>query len=325
MGFANITGRVLVTGANGFVGSALVQYLASRARVSAASRHGHLLYPKGVVAALLTEEGVLSDESVLHDVQVVVHCAGRAHVMRERAADPLVEFRRVNVANTLALAKQASLAGVERFVFLSSVKVHGEQAEPNRPFRADHLPAPQDAYALSKLEAELALRELAAETGLEVVIIRMPLVYGPGVKANFHTMLRWVSAGVPLPFGALCNRRSLIALDNLVSLIEACIWHPDATGQVLLASDGVDLSTADLLRQLAQGMGRRLRLLSIPPALLGAAAAVAGRKHYWQRLGGSLCIDAEPTRRLLGWAPPVDARVALERTASAFVAGDGWR
>lgn len=324
MGFPNVTGRVLVTGANGFVGSALVRYLAARASVSAASRHRHLVYPDGVVTALLTEEGALSDESALQGVQVVVHCAGRAHVMRERATDPLVQFRRVNVANTLALAKQASLAGVKRFVFLSSVKVHGEQTEPNRPFRADDPPAPQDAYALSKLEAELALRALSAETGLQVVIIRMPLVYGPGVKANFHTMLRWVRAGVPLPFGALRNRRSLIALDNLVSLIEVCTWHPDAAGQVLLASDGVDLSTADLLRQLAQGMERPSRLLRVPPVLLGVTASVVGRKHLWQRLGGSLCVDMEPTRRLLGWAPPVDARVALQQTARAFVAGEGW-
>lgn len=316
--------RILLTGSSGFVGAAVMRQLQ-------AGRGIELVLPvrpaaaSGLPGQVMIEriDGTTDWTGLLEKVDVVIHCAARVHVMHESGADPLAAFRAVNVEGTLNLARAAAQAGVRRFIFLSSVKVHGESTA-GRPFRADDRPAPADPYGVSKLEAEQALQELARLAGMQWVVIRPPLVYGPGVKANFHTMLRWVRAGVPLPFGALRNRRSLIALDNLVSLIEVCTWHPDADGQVLLASDGVDLSTADLLLQLAQGMDRPSRLVRVPPVVLGVAASVVGRKHLWQRLGGSLCVDMEPTRRLLGWTPPVDAGVALQRTARAFVAGEGW-
>ncbi|MTI93171.1 NAD-dependent epimerase/dehydratase family protein [Stutzerimonas stutzeri] len=245
--------RILLTGSSGFVGSALAQALAERPL-------GELVLPvRSVVEGrpAIGEIGAATDWSALLDgVEVVVHCAARVHVMRETDADPLAAFRAVNVQGTLRLAESAAAAGVRRFIFLSSVKVHGE-ASGERPFRASDPPAPADAYGLSKLEAEQGLRELSARTGMELVIIRPPLVYGPGVKANFRSMMRWLARGVPLPLGAIHNRRSLVALDNLVDLIRSCITHPQAAGQIFLVSDGEDLSTSELLRRLGRALANK--------------------------------------------------------------------
>lgn len=254
----------------------------------------------------------------LSGVQAVVHCAARVHIMADTSADPLAEFRRVNVDGTLALARQAAAAGVRRFVLLSSVKVHGEATAPGHPFHADDAPRPEDAYGLSKHEAEQALRHLAAETGLEVVVVRSPLVYGPGVKANFAQLMRAVALGVPLPLGALHNRRSLVGLDNLVDLLRVCLDHPAAANQTFLVSDGEDLSTTELVHRLGRALGRPARLLPVPAPLLRAGAALLGRRAAVDRLCGSLQVDIASTRARLGWTPPVSVDEGLRRAAAGL-------
>ena len=248
----------------------------------------------------------------------MVHTAARVHLLRDGAADPLAAFRRVNVQGTLDLAQQAAAAGVRRLVFISSVKVHGETTALGTPYFADDAPAPRDAYGSSKMEAEDGLRSIAATSGMEVVIIRPPLVYGPGVKANFQVMLRWLSRGMPLPLGAIHNQRSLVALDNLVDLIVTCTHHPAAANQTFLVSDGEDMSTTQLLRRLGQAMGRPARLIPVPPALLKAGAAMLGKPGLAQRLCGSLQVDITKTRQLLGWSPPISVDEGLRRAAKGF-------
>lgn len=215
----------------------------------------------------------------LAGADVVVHTAARAHVMADATADPMSEYCRVNVDGTRALARQAAEQGVRRVVFISSIKVNGDWTEPVLCFAADDEPSPGDAYGVLKFEAEQAFREIGADTGMEVVIIRPPLVYGPGVKGNFASMMRWVKKGVPLPFGAVNNRRSLVALDNLVDLVTTCIDHPAAANEVFLVSDGEDLSTTDLLRRVGNAMDSPARLMPVPPRLLEAAAALLGKRE----------------------------------------------
>jgi UDP-glucose 4-epimerase len=235
--------------------------------------------------------------------------------MADKAADPLEEFRRVNVQGTLNLARQAAAAGVRRFVFISSIKVNGEATQLGRSFTADDAPAPLDAYGVSKMEAEQGLRELAAQTGMEVIIIRPPLVYGPGVKANFAAMMRWLQRGVPLPLGAIHNQRSLVALDNLVDLIVTCHTHPAAANQTFLVSDGEDVSTSELLRRMGQALDRPARLLPVPQSWLKLAAAMVGKSDVAQRLCGSLQVDISKTRQLLSWTPPLSLDQGLKRAA----------
>ena len=255
----------------------------------------------------------------LQGVDAVVHCAARVHVMQDDATDPLQAYREVNVNGTLKLASQAAQAGVRRFVFVSSIKVNGEFTEVGKPFTADDVPAPEDHYGVSKHEAEELLRQNAAETGMEVVIIRPPLVYGPGVKANFESMMRWLARGVPVPLAAVTeNRRSLVALDNLVDLIITCLSHPAAANQTLLVSDGEDLSTAQLLKRTGAAMGHPARLFYVPPALLKLGATVLNKPGIYQRLCGSLQLDIAKTRQLLGWTPPVSVVEGLRRAAEGF-------
>jgi nucleoside-diphosphate-sugar epimerase len=239
--------------------------------------------------------------------------------MHDESSDPLAEFRKVNVEGTLNLARQAAEAGVRRFIFISSIKVNGEGTPLGSPYRADAQPQPADSYGISKMEAEQGLRALAAETGMEVVIIRPTLVYGPGVKANFLSMMRWLHKGVPLPFGAIHNQRSLVALDNLVDLIVTCIDHPAAANQTFLVSDGEDLSTTELLRRMATALGKPARLLPVPSWLLEAGASILGKKALSQRLCGSLQVDISKTRELLGWTPPLSVDAALRKTAAHFL------
>lgn len=257
--------------------------------------------------------------SALSGVEVVIHAAARVHVMHEQGADPLAEYRRVNAEGTLRLATQAAETGVRRFVFISSIKVNGETTEFDRPFSADDVPAPLDPYGISKLEAEQGLMALAAKTRMEVVIIRPVLIYGPEVKANFRSMMHWLAKGIPLPLGAVHNKRSLLALDNLVDLTMTCLEHPAAANQVFLASDGEDLSTTELLQRLGAALDRPARLLPVPEAWLERGARLLGRSDMAQRLCGSLQVDIEKTRHLLGWTPPVNVDAALYKTARYFL------
>lgn len=312
----------LVTGANGFVGSALC----ARLQTDGASVRGAVRsLTSRYCAAEAIAIGSLSSETewtvALRDVEQVLHLAARVHVMNDKSSDPLLEFRRVNVEGTANLAREAAAAGVSRFVFLSSIKVNGELTEAGRPFTADDAPAPEDPYGVSKHEAEQTLRQIAADTGMEVVIIRPPLVYGPGVKANFESMMRWLVRDVPLPLAAVTqNRRSLVALDNLVDLIVTCMHHPAAANQTFLVSDGEDLSTADLLRRMGAALGHPARLFYLPPSLLKLGAQVVNKPGIHQRLCGSLQLDITNTRQRLGWAPPVPVDEALRRAAEGFLA-----
>lgn len=313
--------HVLITGASGFVGRALLAALHGQGYpLTAASRQA----PPQQGASLRywpvqRLDGHSDWRGALQGVDVVVHCAARVHVMNERGADPLAAFRQANVEATLALARQAQAAGVRRFIFLSSIKAHGEASRPGRPLRADDPPAPCDPYGQSKLEAEWALQALAAETGLELVIIRPVLVYGPGVRANFRSLLRAVARGWPLPLGALGNRRSLLALDNLVDLIRVCLTHPAAAGATLLASDGEDLSPRELVRRLARALERPPRLLPVPAGLLTALLVLLGRRGVAERLCGTLQVDISATCRRLNWQPPVTVDTALQRTVRDYL------
>jgi nucleoside-diphosphate-sugar epimerase len=308
--------RILVTGASGFVGRALCAEAVVRGMAVRGVTRCPCDLPMGVENVLV---GGIDDRTQWRDViapcEVVIHLAARVHVMADTAADPLEEFRRVNVQGTLSLARQATAAGVRRFVFVSSVKVNGEATQLGCPFTADDAPAPLDAYGISKMEAEQGLREIARQTGMEVVIIRPPLVYGPGVKANFAAMMRWLKRGLPLPLGAIHNQRSLVALDNLVDLIVTCLTHPAAANQTFLVSDGEDVSTTELLRRMGQALGRPARLIPVPVSWLKLAAALVGKPDMAQRLCGSLQVDIEKTRRLLGWTPPISLDEGLRRAA----------
>lgn len=308
--------RPLITGATGFVGRALVARLGADGVACKVAVRRRALFPSDVTQAETGEIGPATRwADALSGVDVVVHLAARVHVMQETASDPLADFRRVNVQGTLQLARAAASSGARRFVYLSSVKVNGEHTSVGQPFRADDEPRPADAYAVSKMEAEAGLRMLARETGLEVVIIRPPLVYGPGVKANFATMMRWLARGVPLPLGSLRNQRSLVALDNLVDLIVVCMGHPAAANRTFMASDGDDLSTTELLQRLGAALGRPARLLPVPPAVLKAGAALAGRSDMARRLCDSLQVDIQNTRTVLGWTPPASVDEGLRRVA----------
>jgi len=303
----------LVTGANGFVGQALVVSLRRRGiHVAAAVRGGHV-------------EGAISSPNLAPNAdwrrllvgrQLVVHSAARVHVMREKSTYPLAVFREVNVAGTLTLAEQAASAGVRRFVFISSIKVNGEATFSGRPFRADDPPAPVDPYGVSKREAECGLFEISRRTGMEVVVVRSPLVYGAGVKGNFRVLTNCLRRGFPLPLGCVvANRRSFVSLENLVDLLCSVCVHPAAAGQIFLVSDGEDLSTADLLRRLASAMGRKANLLPVPLYLLRAAGLLGFRAEI-SRLTDNLQADISKTQELLGWVPVISVEDGLRRVVA---------
>lgn len=306
--------NILLTGATGFVGGPLAEYLDSYPLFNltcAVRRSSSECRGRKVLVGRL---GTASDwTSALVGQHVVVHLAARAHILNDEVPDPLAEYRKVNVEGTLSLARKAVEAGVKRFVYISSIKVNGEQTTEGSAFRADDAPSPEDPYGISKMEAELGLQHLAAETGLEVVIIRPPLVYGPGAKGNFASMVKLVRKGLPLPLGAVQNRRSLVALDNLIDLIITCIDHPSAANQVFLAGDGEDLSTTELLRNVSYAMGRRPRLVPVPSGLLMFGASLLGKKAVAQRLLGSLQVDISKTCDVLDWQPPVSVKEGLAR------------
>lgn len=314
---------ILITGATGFIGRALLAraVLDPTLKLRAAVRRPvSELFPGVEVAFVGDLASSTNWKEAVKEVEIVVHTAARVHIMRESAANPLLEFRRTNVAGTLNLAWQAAEAGVRRFIFISSIKVNGETTLPNRPYKADDIPAPVDPYGISKCEAEQELLQLAKKTGMEVVIIRPVLVYGPGVKANFLSLMRWLYRGVPLPLGAIYNRRSLVSLDNLVDLIMTCLHHPAAANQIFLVSDGEDLSTTALLQRMALALEKPARLISVPSSMLRTALRILGKKDVAQRLCVSLQVDIRKTRHLLGWAPPISVDAALKKTARHFLA-----
>ena len=314
--------KVSITGATGFVGGALAAKLVAMVRfeVLALTRQEPVHTLPGVQYVQLGNLSPDTDwQSGLSGVNVLVHAAARVHVMNDTVVDPLTEFRRVNVDGTLNLARQAAAAGMRRFVFISSIKVNGEATDLDQPFTANDEPAPIDPYGISKMEAEQGLREIAAETGMEVVIIRPPLVYGPGVKANFQAMMRWLARGVPLPLGVINNRRSMVALDNLVDLIVTCIDHPAAANQTFLVSDGEDLSTTQLLRRMGRALGKPARLIPVPSMFLKVGAALLGKPAIAQRLCGSLQVDTLKTQQLLGWVPPLSVDEGLKRAAEGYL------
>jgi len=310
--------QVLVTGASGLVGEGVVLRLlldkkfTAVAAVRAGTRLG------GLCRVIPFDLGLPKGLPILENVAVVVHCAARVHVMNEMATDSLAAFRKINVEGTVRLASHAAASGVKRFIFISSIKVNGEHTARNTPFKASDLPAPVDPYGVSKYEAEIALRQISLETGMELVVIRPPLVYGPGVKANFLSMMRWLDRGVPLPLGAIENRRSLVALGNLTDLVVTCIDNPAAAGQTFLVSDGEDLSTSQLLRRMALALDTVARLLPVPAGLLRVAASMVGKSAVAERLCGSLQVDIQHTREVLGWHPPISMERALRQAADHY-------
>jgi nucleoside-diphosphate-sugar epimerase len=306
---------VAVTGASGFVGGFLLSSLAARG-------HEAIGITRRSGAPALRRIGAIDGgtewSAALRGVDVVVHCAARVHVMQEGSTDPAAAYRKVNVEGTRRLAQQAALVGIRRLVFLSSVKAVGERSFPGRPLLVSDEPRPEDAYGASKRDAEIVLAGVAASTGLETVIVRPPLVYGPGVKGNFLRLLGLVARRVPLPFGAILNTRSMVSIGNLTDLLCMCVESPGASGGTFFASDGEDVSTAALVRRIGLVMGRPARLLPIPEAVLKTLGQWTGRSGEIDRLIGTLQVDISPTREALGWAPPVTVDDALRETVEWF-------
>jgi len=315
-----LSGNVLITGATGLVGHAVTQRLSDLKSVEVTVLVRSYARTLADKVEQIQFEGLgvnLSYTNVFKGIDVVIHAAARVHVMSDAAGGPLVEFRKINVDGTLNLAKQAAQAGVKRFVFISSIKVNGESTSDKKPFSPDDDYIPDDPYGLSKYEAEQALLKLVKGTGMEVVIIRPPLIYGPGVKANFATMMRWVNKGVPLPLGAVHNKRSLLALDNLVDFILLCSTHPKAANEVFLISDGEDVSTTELLSKVAYALEKQPWLIPIPVGFMTFIARILGKKDVANRLFGSLQVDSSKARNLLGWKPVITMDEQLKKIVEA--------
>lgn len=308
------TKKILVTGASGFVGSKLCQQL---------ERQGiaHTPVARSPISGMINvgELDARTDwAEALQGVSDIIHLAARVHVMNETEADPLAAFTRVNVDATLNLARQAVASGVKRLLYVSSVKVNGE-ATFDRPYTSTDTPAPEDAYGRSKHIAEQALWALAKESGLEIVVVRPPLVYGPGVKANFRSLMKAVYRRIPLPIGSVNNLRSMVGVDNLVDLLLTAATHPRAAGHTFLASDDHDIGTADLARELGRAMQRPAILVPVPVPILRALGTLTGRSGFIDRLTGSLQVDVSPAKEILGWSPKIGLREGLLATTAHFI------
>ena len=312
--------KILVSGANGFVGRQLCDFLSQqKVEVITAVRSNENMHD-GLEGHIVTGSiDADTDWSLsIHNVEVVIHLAARVHVMDDKALDPLQEFRQINVEGTLNLARQAAVAGVKRFIYLSSIKVNGETTELGNPFTEEDAANPMDAYGISKHEAEQGLMKIMQETNMEVVMIRSPLVYGKGVRANFASLLNILKRKVPLPLGAIQNMRSFVYLGNLVSLIEMCTHHPAAANQVFLVSDGHDLSTTELLQKCANALRVKSRLIPVPQKWIVAMTTLLGKKEIAMRLCGNLPVDITKAKQLLGWVPPFSLEDGLKATVEGL-------
>lgn len=308
--------RILVTGANGFVGKNLCAALAQQGFFVRAATRKSLSQKEGFETVTIGDIDGLTDWAyALSNVDVVIHLAARVHMMKEESENPSMAYHTVNVEGTLNLARQAVCHGVKRFIFLSSVKVNGEQTSQGKPFKETDIPNPQDDYGVSKLQAEEGLFLIAKKSGMEIVVIRPPLVYGSGVKANFANMFNAVQHGFPLPFGNINNKRSLVYVDNLISLIICCIGHPAAANQLFFVSDGKDLSTTELLNACATALGLKAKLLPVPQNWLRFLIKLLGKDKIAQRLCDSLQVDLCKARQYLGWVPPISLSDGLKTTA----------
>jgi len=317
--------HILVTGASGFVGRmACVEFAERGFCVRAVTRGSQSVAGLSLVNGLeFAYVSSISSStnwlSALSGVDAVIHLAGRAHVMNDPEADPLSSFRQINVDGTLELARQAASQGVRRFIFLSSIKVNGEATDPFVPFRVTDPASPMDAYAISKYEAEIGLSSIAAETGMDYVIVRPPLIYGPNTKGNFNSLLKLLEKGVPLPLASITrNRRSYISLGNLVDLLISCLSHKNPLSCTLLVSDGEDISTASLVRRLGSAIGKPANLFPVPDSLLRYGSNFVGRGSTYQRLCGSLAVDSSATRSLLGWTPALSLDEGFASVALGF-------
>jgi nucleoside-diphosphate-sugar epimerase len=312
--------KVLVTGADGFVGKALCAEMVSRGwniRAAVRTKDKIKYLPEDIQ---IIETGPIGPDTkwgdALNNVDAVVHLAGRAHIMDDASSDPLLEYRIVNTAGTECLAKAAAGKSIRRFIFMSTVKVNGDGGTD--PYNENDTPDPKDPYSISKWEAELKLMDISSQTGMEIVIIRSPLVYGPGVKANFLKLLKAVDKGIPMPFAGIKNKRSMIYIGNLVNLIITCINHPKAAGETYLASDCEDVSTADLIRNISKVMGRNSRLFYLPLTVLKLLGNITGHADEIDRLTGSLTVDASLAKSELNWMPPFTSIQGLKETAEWY-------
>jgi nucleoside-diphosphate-sugar epimerase len=314
----------LVTGGSGLIGRALISALVRndidvRTAIRQQGNSGADGSTRRISTRIIGDIGPATDwTTALEGVKSVVHLAARVHVMNETAKNPLAEFRHVNTLGTSRLAVMAAQAGVRRLVYVSTVKVNGD-ATYGRPFHEDDRPQPSDPYAISKWEAEQELTRISAETGMQIVIVRPPLVYGPGVGGNFLTMLKWIDHGIPLPLASVVNQRSLVGLDNLVSLLMTCLSHPGASGEVFLASDREDMSTPELFRRTAQALGKSPHVFPFPVGMLRLTATVLKKAEACDRLCGSLAVDSTKARRVLGWNPVSSVDDELHRTADWYL------
>ena len=316
--------KLLITGAAGFVGSPLIRLLSSQGHqvigaVRSQSNVSVNSFAGVEFKAVGDIHGSLDWMPCLAGVDVVVHLANRAHVMNESDTNPSALYRSINTEGTLQLARQAAAAGVKRFIFISSVKVNGESTLPGQRFSPASDNIPIDPYGLSKYEAEQGLKELSLKTGMEVVIIRPPLIYGPGVKANFLKMMQWVEKGIPLPLGSITNQRSLLGIDNLLDFIQACLTHPKAANQTFLISDDHDVSTTELLKEIASAMHRPQRLLPFPQFVLEKGLIMLGQGHIAERLCSSLWLDIALAKTLLSWKPPYSFKDQINKTVAAYL------